>query len=868
MDDLGVALRQLAGQVTAPGVGEPERLWQQGRARVRRRRVAGAVVAALVLGLMSGIGTYVAVPTSAVVPAGKTHVPAVPKNIWPAPDWIPSTKDVGPLGTVAAMAPHGTYPHEGRFVVSATTGEYRLLDLPDYLDFDSEVQMQLAPDGNHIGYFYRDPSAPKSTKDLEPSGFAIYDTRSGDVERFAVPVPDGSRYSAYGTQSMLWLDSETIGFYGVLVGPGETIDGDLNYVWNVGDPSPEKVDSDVQALANIGPANMSGVSYGMVKPFNGRTFAAVDTTGAADLETTVTLPRQGTDETYTRVGRQGQFVIASTFGGFDGGALYGRVEADGRVERLEPVDEVDSASILGWLNDEHVLVFGPDGQRDDAPQALYTTDLRDGSTTRLGTASAVGDESTNSGGTPLLQVATDLLDRPMVTGVRPSVTDPRLRLAIWAAAGAAALVGLIVATAFLLRRLRIRRPNPSGGGASAASLGRRIGRWVSGNRLASALLAVAVVLVGVGTLASGPEPLVLPEASRASAGMPDRVVTPPGWLPSTSTPGNLALLGTVDRVGGAEQVFGIEADTGHYRALDLADRTPATPVALSPSGDSVAFWQGDDDGTTGLAVLDFWDGTYVGLDAGAPSGTRITGNQISWLDRDTVLLAFDTQAGEGQPARSWTETWQPYSQGPREIQVWSRWALDRDGGVLFHDNEEQVPGRPVHWTRRVAGDADSGGVPLVVERPGITLPNGDYKAVSSSSSTVVAVERSATGLTLQYGGADDEGRVDRLEEIPDLDVARLLGWSSADSVLVTGARAAGGPSLFRVDLTTGTATRVGSAGDGSTTVVAVADDLLEKPLVAGNPPRGMDPRIARGLLGAGVLVAAIGVIRWRRRARQ
>jgi hypothetical protein len=108
-----------------------------------------------------------------------------------------------------------------------------------------------------------------------------------------------------------------------------------------------------------------------------------------------------------------------------------------------------------------------------------------------------------------------------------------------------------------------------------------------------------------------------------------------------------------------------------------------------------------------------------------------------------------------------------------------------------------------------------------------------------------------------------------VHDVGDLYVGTLLGWASADSVLVTGWQHApnGQASLFEANVRTGKVKLVGDAGDDTDVVLAVASDLLEKPLVSGHPPHGINPEIIRFGGAAALFIVAVGLLLWRRRAR-
>ncbi|MCW2794154.1 MAG: hypothetical protein JWO76_3252, partial [Nocardioides sp.] len=110
-------------------------LWQRGR-RYRRRRRAGtlAIVGAAVLALGVLAGTTWQ-RSSVDGPQPANSAPALPDRIWSPSPWLEGTDDAGELGQLAAIidAERGSWigKSPGLVGVSATTGEYRFLDLPD-----------------------------------------------------------------------------------------------------------------------------------------------------------------------------------------------------------------------------------------------------------------------------------------------------------------------------------------------------------------------------------------------------------------------------------------------------------------------------------------------------------------------------------------------------------------------------------------------------------------------------------------------------------------------------------------------------------------------------------------------------------------
>ena len=419
-----------------------------------------------------------------------------------------------------------------------------------------------------------------------------------------------------------------------------------------------------------------------------------------------------------------------------------------------------------------------------------------------------------------------------------------------------------------LRELSRRAEVPAA--VDAHDLWRDGRRRVRVRRALAATAAVLLVLLAIGVGVAGPEPrLVSPAGSPHSPGIPERVEDPPGWLPVGHV-GPLSVLGVGHRHG-KEQLFGIGAATGKYRFLDAGDRIPGTPVALSPNGRWVAYWAGHDGVVTALTVLDTRNGTLSGLDGGARTSLGLEPGPITWLGDDTVLLEFGQRHKQGngvvvpESSRT-TETFEPAGGGStvRDLDPNSGvWSHARDGHLLVPlsvaDPSSTAPVTFIGYDRSPSAIGTE-----------FHLPPGGYASVSRSGDTVVAVGYTGSPghVALLSGTVPPLGGAMTLHDVGDLRVGTLLGWHSDHSVLVTGWKHApdGQASLFEADLSTGKVRRVGDAGDDVDVLARVAGDLLEKPFVAANPPHGVDPRLVRsGVAGLALVLAAVGVVWWRRR---
>ena len=447
MDQMRTALRGLAETATTAAADDPSALWSQGRRRVRRRRLAavGAVAAAVVA---AGALSVVVVPTSVIYPAGSSHDPAIPRNVWSPRDWYPTTSEEGPPGVVAVLGGLSREDGNGLFAVSATTGEYRLLDLPDAMDGnDGSGGPALAPDGRHIAYWlagepagepYADVSTGPGGEATIPIGLGVYDTVEGTVQRFEPETEHG-----LSADDLVWADDDTLLLtYGQRTS-ATSAEGIATYVWDTAaDPVPDRTVE----------------TYG-ARPGRDVDGALIDLRGRRRA---VTVPLDGgTPRVLVRLPRSRTFGAGSVWASRDavlaegnqllGGpntygndrALVAQVRADGTLGRLRRVQGAASVRPVGWIDDTRMVVLGA-AAPGDSWGSLFVLDLDTRTLERLGTAEA-------GMYTPGLDFATDLLDAPMVEGDRPPRLDP-----FWPRAGAGAVLALLGAGGVLLVRGRRR----------------------------------------------------------------------------------------------------------------------------------------------------------------------------------------------------------------------------------------------------------------------------------------------------------------------------------------------------------------------------------------------------------------------------
>lgn len=453
MDELGGALKELARQAQAPTPVDPAALWRQGRSRVRRRRIAIAATA-VVIAVLGSLAVVRPEPR-VVMPAGSPHTPAIPENIYRPNRFLARVSDEGPPGPLAVMA--STTGDENHafgmwFGISATTGVYRSLDLPDRA---SDSPMRLSPDGTRIAYWVTGPTRKKDfgprtnmnaggpLPDKPLGGVAVYDTRDGSVIRHLIPSDYGLR--AEDTTSLSWLgDRDLVFSYSTATGTN-TFMGQGAHLWIPGVSAPRRLAGGPFAQAWYVPA-FPPARFVMM---NGEVAPYVVVDRQARPTGPVIRTREG-DEVPDSVSFSPRWVVklGVTHSPSVSQVLAGVPTRGGGEIELSPIGKIVFPHFLGWQSASRLLVSAAPAKVQEADgteiRALYSVDLDAKTVHRVGRVDVDLDDAN-------VQVASSLVGQPMVHGRKPpSLFD------VFRVPGAIGL-GVLVAggTAwFLVRRRR------------------------------------------------------------------------------------------------------------------------------------------------------------------------------------------------------------------------------------------------------------------------------------------------------------------------------------------------------------------------------------------------------------------------------
>jgi hypothetical protein len=211
-----------------------------------RRRLVGTVATLVTCAAALAVIAGVAVSRSAdeVEPAPDDAPTGMPTELYEPSPWLPGTGDT-PLGVLAAILPAErktwTGADEGLVGVSATTGAYRFLDLPDLVPQELS-SAAISPDGRHVAYWTTGDTRLSPDTDSGPvAGVAVYDSTTGEVTRHDVETDHG-----LAPDGLVWADRETL-----LLGYGQYRGGDADplmdqsfstfaswFTWRVGDAAP------------------------------------------------------------------------------------------------------------------------------------------------------------------------------------------------------------------------------------------------------------------------------------------------------------------------------------------------------------------------------------------------------------------------------------------------------------------------------------------------------------------------------------------------------------------------------------------------------------------------------------------------------
>lgn len=423
----------------APPGGPAPDLWDRGR-RYRRLRLGGtAVIATVVVVGLLALGTldwWRARPEP--VPANGT--PALPQRIWMPSPFLPGTDDAGPLGQLAAIQNAerrgwgGT--RSGLAGISATTGEYRFLDLPDV----SENDVALAPDGRHVAYWYTGETRLSPNSESGPVvGVAVYDTSTGEVVRHEIPSDHGLMV---GTADLIWADASRLVFSYATYRGGDADDdmaqssgkdGPGLLVWRPGTDQPPSI------LAGIDGDVEDSTGKGQLLVF-GERMAWVD---LDDPRSTVRFPRPNAGLMFTMAADTTGTQLAGPLGNRNPNQMSVVRFEDGDTSKRVVPDSDRTFAAVAWLDEDHVAAIRRVGKGYERT-ALLRVDVRTGASNEL-----LRYPFGTWGSATLL--ATDLLAEPTVERPEPPrPLDPRV---VAVAATTVAVCGL---GALLLWRRRVR----------------------------------------------------------------------------------------------------------------------------------------------------------------------------------------------------------------------------------------------------------------------------------------------------------------------------------------------------------------------------------------------------------------------------
>lgn len=431
-------LGELAGDAPSPAGGADD-LWQRGKRYGRRRAMRGTALALTALLLFSGAATagWLGLDhPEAAGPATPGAEVRLPDRLFTPSPWLPSTTaEDGPPGQLVALVggEHKTLfsTTRGVFGVSASTGRYRFLDLPDY---SAESTPSLSPDGTRVAYWLSSGAGVLSTV----QGFAVYDAVSGQLARHRVESKLGLEPDAIGwAGGRVWFQYST-----VTQADGDSMSSTAGPV-TVWDVARDEVATAPSAAGSV-MFRATSTARGIVASGVRDGYAWVDGDSLSDWPRfTTSLALAGApilSPDGLRVG--GLFAGANPSDCCSPQPLVvGRFSTDGGRLAVRKVPVFRAGAVLGWRDDTHLLA-----QRIDRAE-IYVVDIETGAAERLLSLPA----QSSAPGTLL---ATDLLGADLVPGQQPaSPPDQRLLLA---GGVSGSVLGAVLLGVLLVGRRRVR----------------------------------------------------------------------------------------------------------------------------------------------------------------------------------------------------------------------------------------------------------------------------------------------------------------------------------------------------------------------------------------------------------------------------
>ncbi|MBF4160993.1 hypothetical protein [Nocardioides acrostichi] len=423
----------------APSGGLDPALYDRARRYHRRRRAGTAlVVAAAVLGVLGIAGGAHLQTRADVQPAAPSAAAAVPERLYAPSPWLSGTDDDGPLGRIAVLMTDQerkswiSADHEAVVGISATTGEYRFLDLPD----DAGQGWALSPDGRRVAFWITGATTgtanTQAGQALPVTGLAVYDADTGGVLRYPVETAHGLMVDR--NSSLAWADADHLVFSfsqwrggdgasgerASMSGPGAPLS-----VWKVGAEAPRTIDpetvsSEVEATNGRGEVLVGDYAYAVSDGSRHR----LRTPGRSMTRSSALSPSGGLVAYPRGNGNPAPIVIVG--------------HAGNRVVDSSVPGNDETFSVFAWLDAGHLLA------EEYAPQSRYRTDLyrvniRTGVSQRVVRLAGPGNFRYSG------QLATDLLDAGFVARPAPPTPwDPRTVAGAVAALIAAACVVLVL----------------------------------------------------------------------------------------------------------------------------------------------------------------------------------------------------------------------------------------------------------------------------------------------------------------------------------------------------------------------------------------------------------------------------------------